>query len=286
MPGDGGQARAGWQFSMTAASECLVALTARRTGGVHSPRGEHAWPTQTGGLRVVNPLVERLRRHRTSEAALAVLDSSSMEERGVEAGGSIVREAQRCSRLHIILEGWACQYVSVQSGRQTVGFLLPGDICNLDALQSEGSAYGVTAMTACKIAALHLLDVRRAALAMPELSWALLRLAFEDSAALMNRAACLGRRSARERLAHLICELHHRTASSGMNVGESYLLPATQDDLADILGLTAVHVNRTLQSLRADRLITLQTRWLTILDWEGLVALADYSPPRAHLSDF
>ncbi len=121
-------------------------------------------------------------------------------------------------------------------------------------------------------------DVRRAAAAQDLVSSALLGFAFEDHAAMMRRAASLGRRSARGRLAHLICELHERTIAAGIDANGSYLLPATQDDMADILGLTNVHVNRTLKALRNEGLIRLEGRCLTILDLPALARIADFSP--------
>lgn len=242
------------------------------------PRGAHAWPQQIDGARAFNPLGERLRRIGVSEAAVAALDAGTVEVRSIPAGGSIVREGPASKRLHVLLEGWACRYASVDRGRQTMAFLLPGDICDLDVLQLSQLEYGVRAITACRVAVLRASDVRRAASAHEEIASALLGFAFDDHAALMRRTASLGRRSARGRLAHLICELHERTIAAGIDADGSYLLPATQEDMADILGLTNVHVNRTLKALRNEGLIKLETRCLTILDLQTLSRIADFSP--------
>ena len=242
------------------------------------PRGAQAWPEQVHGARAFNPLSERLRRIGVPEEALASLDGGTVEVRSLPAGGPIVREGRTSERLNVLLEGWACRYASVDRGRQTMAFLLPGDICDLDALQSSHLEYGVRAITPCRVAVLRADDVRSAASAHDEISSALLGFAFDDHAALMRRTASLGRRSARGRLAHLICELHQRTIAAGIDADGSYLLPATQEDMADILGLTNVHVNRTLKALRNEGLIKLETRCLTILDLQTLSRIADFSP--------
>ena len=243
-----------------------------------APHGVRAWPKPGRGVRTFNPLTERLRRIGIAETALAELDDGPVETRSIAAGVPIVREGRTTPRLHILLEGWACRYTCVDRGRQTLAFLLPGDICDLDTLQASSLEYGVSAITPCKVAVLRSEDVRRAASAHAAIASALLGFAFEDHAALMQRAASLGRRSARGRLAHLICELHERTIAAGIEADGSYLLPATQDDLADILGLTNVHVNRTLKLLRDEGLIRLATRCLTILDLPALMQVADFSP--------
>lgn len=242
------------------------------------PRGKYAWPKQARGARAFNPLTERLRRIGVPEAALAELDAGTVEIRSISAGGPIVREGPASPNLHILLQGWACRYASVDRGRQTMAFLLPGDICDLDTLKSSHLEYGVRAITPCKVAVLKADDVRQAAATQEQVASALLGFAFDDHAALMRRAASLGRRSARGRLAHLICELHERTIAAGIDANGSYLLPATQDDMADILGLTNVHVNRTLKALRNEGLIRLETRCLTILDLPALARIADFSP--------
>ncbi|MFC3711332.1 Crp/Fnr family transcriptional regulator [Sphingoaurantiacus capsulatus] len=243
-----------------------------------APRGAHAWPQRGGGARAFNPLTERLRRIGVDEAALAGLDAGIVEVRSIAVGGQIVREGKATARLHILLEGWACRYTRVARGRQTLAFLLPGDICDLDTLHAALLEYGVAAITPCKVAVLRSDDVRRAAAAHPSVAAALLGFAFEDQAALVRRAASLGRRSARGRLAHLICELHERTIAAGIDAEGSYLLPATQDDMADILGLTNVHVSRTLKALRDEGLIRLDTRCVTILDLAALAHIADFTP--------
>ena len=98
-----------------------------------------------------------------------------------------------------------------------------------------------------------------------------------------ERVVSLGRRAAIERMAHLLCELHARLRMVGLADEKSFPLPLTQADLGEALGLSSVHVNRTLQELRGAGLIALRDRRLTILDDRGLRAVALFDPTYLHL---
>jgi CRP-like cAMP-binding protein len=93
----------------------------------------------------------------------------------------------------------------------------------------------------------------------------------------------IGRREAYARMAHLFCELITRLDAVGLAPDRTCLLPMTQPELADALGITPVHVNRTLGELRDKGLITLRSRRLTVNDWDGLVAAAEFDPTYLHL---
>jgi CRP-like cAMP-binding protein len=94
----------------------------------------------------------------------------------------------------------------------------------------------------------------------------------------------MGRRSAYTRIAHLLCEVFVRLKVIGKTEGNSCKLPFTQAEIADALGLSTVHVNRSLQSLRGDRLIsTHKTSTLTILDWEGLTKAGEFDDAYLHI---
>ena len=92
----------------------------------------------------------------------------------------------------------------------------------------------------------------------------------------------VGRRDSRARIAHLLCELVFRLKKIGAGDGGAYDFPLTQEQLADATGLTAVHTNRTLQSLRKDGLIQLSARSLSVLDWERLKEVADFDELYLH----
>jgi len=93
----------------------------------------------------------------------------------------------------------------------------------------------------------------------------------------------LGRREAYARVAHLLCELYVRLKAVGLANGHAYELPLTQAELGDAFGLSTVHVNRTLQDLRGEGLITLGSRSVTVKDWERLRAAGEFDPTYLHL---
>ena len=95
----------------------------------------------------------------------------------------------------------------------------------------------------------------------------------------------VGGRPAYGRIAHLLCELVVRLRAVGLTEGYSCDLPITQSEIADASGLSTVHVNRTLQELRAARLISLKGTWLEVLDWKGLKQAGDFDPAYLHLNE-
>ena len=109
-------------------------------------------------------------------------------------------------------------------------------------------------------------------------------LALTDNAILSQWALCIGRHSARQRLAHLLCELSARLDPEDGNES-SFALPVTQEQLADALGLTSVHVNRTMQQLRTEGLIVTASRVVTIPDVSQLRKAGEFDPAYLHQID-
>lgn len=232
-----------------------------------------------------NPFVARLRLLSTlTEAELGALDAACTDVRRFKADHDLVRKGSRPECLHVVLDGWACRRkVAADGGRQISALLLPGDICDLDALHVRRLDYNVSTLTPCTIAVIE----REAALDLverhPAVGRALMWLAFVENATLTEWNFGLGRRSAREHLAHLFCELLVRLTVVGRAEADGYTMPLTQDALADVLGLTSGHVSRMLQSLRTDELVELEAQRLTVRDWGGLKAAGDFRGGYLHL---
>lgn len=187
-------------------------------------------------------------------------------------------------QLHILLDGWACRARGLADGRrQITTFLLAGEICDLDTLYIDPPAEAVIALTECRTATIPKALVRDLAQQDPGFAEALGRFAALDRVVLGARIANLGQRPARERAAHLLCELVTRLRAMGEGRGDSCRIPLTQEQLGEALGLTTVHVNRVLQGLRADNLVARDGERLTILDWQGLCAIGHFSPAYLHL---
>ena len=226
----------------------------------------------------------RLSKAGVHGADLAALDTLGEQPRHVGARQSLVREGDSAETIYVLLDGWAARVKSFADGRrQSTALLLPGDICNLDALYAGRHDYAVLTLTACRVATISRQQLGRLAASSPSVAAALGWFACVENANASEWLACIGRRSARQHLAHLLCELQLRMDAVGLAGPDGFLLPLTQEEIADAMGLTSVHVNRTVQSLRADGLIKLDALHLRILDWPGLQRVAGFDPGYLHL---
>lgn len=221
----------------------------------------------------------RLARLRfVSDQERVALARAPVTVRSLTAGDELIREDSSPENLYLLTAGWAYRYLTTRNGsRQIPALIVPGGICNLDNLLFERSDFGVRALTKATVLVLPREQAVSLAANHPGVGRAFTWLALAENAILGQWAVGLGRRSATERLAHLLCELSIRLGAG--DAGEvSFELPLTQELIADTLGLTAVHVNRTLQQLRADGLVVTAGRMVTIPDLGRLQALADFDP--------
>lgn len=219
-----------------------------------------------------------------SERDLRVLEAEFVPPSIVPARADLVTEGQGTDHLHVIIDGWACRYrLLPNGGRQFPALLVPGDICDLDGLLLRRVHYGVAALTACTVATVPHARLRAILEAHPALRDAFWWLTFVENSISNEWTVNLGRRSALERAAHLFCELLARLWPVGIAADHAFPFPLTQEELADVLGLTPVHVNRTLQELRARDLVMIKGRRLVIHDLDGLQALAGFNADHLHL---
>jgi CRP-like cAMP-binding protein len=200
------------------------------------------------------------------------------------AGAEIYGEGANL-RPRVLLSGWACRMRMLPDGRRQIfAFLLPGDAVGLSTRPQPPGQCTVVALTRVETAdATALRDAVAADCAGASglgLACAL-ALALEEGQVL-DHVTRLGRQSALERTAHLLLELHDRLTCVGLADGARFSLPLTQEVLADALGLSIVHINRTLQQLKRDGLIEMKAGWVRLLDPERLAGRADFAaPPRA-----
>ena len=212
------------------------------------------------------------------------LASACVDIRPISAGTDLLRQDTHTNAVHIVLDGWAARYKIMQDGSRFMPMLaVPGDICDLDALRLARLDYGVTMLSAGTVAVLPRQRIDALFASHPAIANAFWSLALAENTVLTEWAASIGRRSALKRIAHLLCELLLRLTVVGKADGHNYDLPLTQEHIADSLGLTAVHVNRTLHSLRGMGLVTVQSRRVTIHDWSALSALCEFRPDYLHL---
>lgn len=191
----------------------------------------------------------------------------------IEARRIVCRMGEPVEFYPVILSGWAARCHMFSNGeRQITGLLLPGDLAYSSRHATSVAAEEIIALSVCRIAlisrrALHDLMEERPAIADAMQAYAAVEYAISNA-----WLVSLGRRNALERLSHLLCELQHRMHQIEAETHNSFSLPLTQSDFADALGLTPVHVNRKLQALRQDRLITLKSKNIEILNLPFLKA--------------
>jgi CRP-like cAMP-binding protein len=186
----------------------------------------------------------------------------------------------------IILEGFSCRQKVLKTGnRQITAFNLPGDFCDLHAYLLRTLPDSAVAITACRVAIVPHERLREICTEMPRLARLLWKSTLIDASIYRQWLVCIGRQSALSRLAHLFCELYLRLAAVGLAKEKSYLLPLTQSDLSDAMGLSLVHTNRTCAALRQKGLATFARRTVTIQNWERLLETAEFEPAYLHLGN-
>ncbi|MEA1832231.1 Crp/Fnr family transcriptional regulator [Methylobacterium durans] len=214
----------------------------------------------------------------------AIWDVASRKGRFLAAHQDIIREGDRSEHVNLILDGWACRYKTLENGRrQIISFFVPGDLCDPHVCVFREMDHSIGAITPVRLAEIsrdQLLDLTEA---HPRVTQALWWEMLVTAAVQREWTVNLGQRTGRERIGHLLCELFIRLRAVGLTEGDSCILPVTQVDLGDATGLSNVHVNRVLQELRADGLIVLKGRQLTIPDLGTLQALSLFNVNYLHL---
>jgi CRP-like cAMP-binding protein len=182
-----------------------------------------------------------------------------------------------------MLGGWAARYKIMRDGsRQITAYLMPGDFCDLHVAILKHMDHGILALSHAKVAYISHEELSALTRDRPELTRALWWATLVDEGVLRAWIVNMGRRDAFAGIAHLMCELHVRMRNVGLVEDGSFHMPVTQEELADTLGITPVHVNRVLQRLKSDGLIELGGRTLKILDVEALRNACGFDPGYLH----
>lgn len=232
-----------------------------------------------------NPLIRKLSAAEAlTEHDHTVLTDLCRRSRYVEAGRDIIRTGDPPSDVHLVLDGFAYRYKILPEGsRQIVAVLLPGDFCDLHVAILGEMDHAIATLTRCTVVDIPAATIRDLTENRPRITRALWWATLVDEAILREWLSSMGQREAPERMAHLFCELLLRLGLVGFADGNGYDLPLTQIELADVLGMTSVHVNRTLRDLRGNGLAVLKSRRLTIPDVARLKAFCSFDPAYLHL---
>lgn len=219
----------------------------------------------------------------------AMVELTDREERFVETlqadlhastvGTNIYIEGDATVKPWIVASGWACRMRALPDGRrQIISFFLPGDSIGVVDLQHPAAQCTITAITDVELlSAAKLVEaVNHIPEDMPNIVDAFRKEAIRRRAQQLDHILRLGRLTAFERTAHLILELHDRMELVALAHGGRYPFALTQSQLGEALGLSLVHVNRTIQQLRRDGLIEMKSGWASILDRERMELLCDF----------
>ena len=215
----------------------------------------------------------------------AVLDLPH-ELRTIGKGNYIVREGDSPTHACALLSGYAFRHKLVgNGGRQILSVHMAGDAIDLQNALLQSADHSVQTLTSADVAFIPIRAVKELAFSRPNVGMAMWHDTLVDASIHREWNANIGRRDARTRLAHLLCEFGVRLEEAGLGDLCEYELPMSQEELADATGLTAVHVNRTLKSLDREGLIKRKMRSVSITDWERLARTGDFNAAYLHLAD-
>jgi CRP-like cAMP-binding protein len=238
--------------------------------------------TVTSPLAVMLPKLGRWRS--LSEDDRAALLALPYKLRSLGPTQYIVREGDRAENSCLLLSGFAYRSKIVgDGGRQILAIHMKGDIVDLQNSLLGVADHNVQALTPIEIAMIPREAVLQVMRERPDVGEAMWHDTLVDGSVHREWTANVGRRDSTTRMAHLLCEVALRLETAGLGEHSNYELPMTQEHLADCLGLTPVHVNRTLKGLEADGLITRTVRAVRVPDWPKLAEAGDFNTTYLHM---
>jgi CRP-like cAMP-binding protein len=206
------------------------------------------------------------------------------EVRLLPADHVAIRAGRPVEHSILLIDGIMCRYKDLSDGqRQITELHIAGDFADLHSFTLKRLDHSIMTMTPCQIAIVPHANLERITEELPHLTRLYWFMTNMDAAIHREWEVSLGRRSAVSRIAALLCELKLRSEVVGMTEGMSYNLNLTQTDLAECVGLTSIHVNRTLRDLRESGLVQFRGGRVEINDWKGLVRIAEFDPAYLYL---
>jgi CRP-like cAMP-binding protein len=227
-----------------------------------------------------HPFVMRLSRlMKLSAADLESLELIIQSEQLVKKRKDLVVVGNEYRNLCFVRDGYAIRYKLLRSGkRQILNVILPGDVIGFPVSFFDRSIYSVVAVSDLTYNICPLDSYARLCFDQPQFGLALSWLAAHEAAIYAEHIVDLGRRKPPERLAHFLLEIHARLLAVGRAEKTGFALPFSQEVMADVLGLSVPHLNRVMQQLRAEQLITSRARLVELTDMASLQTLAHYQP--------
>lgn len=235
-----------------------------------------SWDILLRKLRLLNDL---------SDADAQAIRSLPIRLQKLQARSVIIRDGETISNCCLLIEGVACRHKLARSGgRQIVSFHNPGDLLDLQHLQFDRADHNIQTITDATLGFIPMRELRTLVDEYPAIRKAFWRDCLIDASVFREWVLNVGRRDAKTRIAHMLCEFVARHKAVGLGSPSRFVLPMTQEDIADAVGLTAVHVNRMLRELTEEGVLIRAGREVRISDWERMKRLADFQPHYLHLA--
>jgi CRP-like cAMP-binding protein len=223
-------------------------------------------------------------RDKVSAEEEQAIRSILSELKDVPADTRLVRSETELDFSILLLDGLACRFKDLRNGeRQITELHVAGDFVDLHSFTLKRLDHEIGTLTPCRIATVKHEDLKRITEQYPHLTRIYWFNTNVDAAIHREWEVSLGRRTALARVAHIFCELYTRLETVGLAEKHSYALSLTQTDLAECLGLTSIHVNRTLKELRESGVVTFRSGRVEIADWGELTGIAEFNPSYLYL---
>ena len=233
---------------------------------------------------IIDPVIRKLKRlGQLATKDLAELSAITLHVENVPRLRQLIREGDTPERCCFLLRGFAARHKVASSGaRQVVSLHIPGDILDIQHLLLGRADHSVEAITPARVAWVSKGELQRLAWKRPNIGKALWRDCLIDASIFREWVLNVGRRDAKSRIAHMLCEFVIRCEAMGLGSREHLELPMTQTQIGDATGLTSVHVNRTLKLLDEDGALVRDRNHFPVMDWDRLRKIADFDPGYLH----
>ena len=219
-----------------------------------------------------------LRSPLNREEQEAILSLSGEKQR-YGSRRDIVSPGQTVQSACLVARGLVARYDQMRSGlRQVTSYYISGDMCDLHSVVVPQASWSISAVDNATVIRIPHSQLRELCLTYPAIALAFWRDGTVDASIFAKWVGNIGRRNAKARIAHIMCEMGLRSEAARLGERTSFELNATQEQLAEATGLTAVHVNRTLQEIRKEGLLSFSKGHVEIADWGALEATAEFDP--------
>lgn len=217
------------------------------------------------------------------DADIGAIEALPFEVAQLPARHYLVRDGDEPGRCCLLVGGYAARNkVARDGGRQIVSFHVAGDLLDIQHLWLARADHNIQTITAATVAWVPMAALRALIAERPTVGIALWRDALVDASIFREWVLNVGRRDARTRIAHMLCEFIARSAAAGLGSPQRMQLPFSQEEIGDATGLTPVHVNRMLRQLTEEGLIKRSGRFIEVQDWEGFRRAAGFDAAYLH----